>query len=202
VSGGGPGATARFERFYRRHWPTVDRFVRRRVDPADADDVVAEVFLTAWRRLDEVPTEPQRAAGWLIRTAGNVIANARRTNARRRRLIDRLGGVHPARGPVDPEEAVAELTPGSATAALRTLRAEDQAILLVAAYAQPTAEELATVLGCSTGAARVRLSRARARFRLALARAEQAEARGRGDDPVPPTDDPREPPTTADREAP
>jgi RNA polymerase sigma-70 factor, ECF subfamily len=41
---------------------------------ADAQDAVAEVFLTAWRRLDDLP-EADAARVWLYATARKVIAN-------------------------------------------------------------------------------------------------------------------------------
>lgn len=43
----------RFERLYRDYAGVVRTFARRRGDDAEADDVVAEVFLVVWRRLDD-----------------------------------------------------------------------------------------------------------------------------------------------------
>ena len=54
----------RFERLFRAHVGAVRRYALRR-DPAGAEDVVSEVFLVAWRRLDDVPPDgelPIRAA--------------------------------------------------------------------------------------------------------------------------------------------
>jgi RNA polymerase sigma-70 factor, ECF subfamily len=48
----------------------------------DAEDAVAEVFLTAWRRLDDVPRN-DAARVWLYATARRVIANQRRSARRR-----------------------------------------------------------------------------------------------------------------------
>lgn len=56
---------------------------------SDAQDAVADVFLTAWRRLDELP-EGDAARVWLYATARRVIANQRRSNRRRTALHDRL----------------------------------------------------------------------------------------------------------------
>ena len=55
----------------------------------DAQDAAAEVFLTAWRRLDQLP-EGDEARAWLYVTARRVIANQRRSNRRRAALYDRL----------------------------------------------------------------------------------------------------------------
>ena len=47
------------------HRALLSYAVRRVADPADAADVVAETFLVAWRRLDEVPSG-DRARPWLF----------------------------------------------------------------------------------------------------------------------------------------
>lgn len=54
----------------------VYRYVHRRTVRDDADDIVAEVFLIAWRRLADIPAGFERP--WLFRTAWNVLANSRR----------------------------------------------------------------------------------------------------------------------------
>jgi len=56
---------------------------------SDAQDAAAEVFLTAWRRLDELP-DGDTARVWLYATARRVIANQRRSERRRVALYQRL----------------------------------------------------------------------------------------------------------------
>ncbi len=56
---------------------------------SDAQDAAAEVFLTAWRRLDELP-EGDAARVWLYATARRVIANQRRSSRRQAALYERL----------------------------------------------------------------------------------------------------------------
>jgi RNA polymerase sigma-70 factor, ECF subfamily len=62
-------------------------FARRRVAPSDAEDVVAETFLVAWRRLESLPIEP---LPWLLGIARKVIATRRRGNTRLSNLYTRL----------------------------------------------------------------------------------------------------------------
>ena len=51
-------------------------------DPATADDVVSDVFLTAWRRIEDIPVD--RELPWLYSVARrNVISNTRRSQTRR-----------------------------------------------------------------------------------------------------------------------
>jgi RNA polymerase sigma-70 factor (ECF subfamily) len=56
---------AQFTDVYRAHYADVLRFVRRRAHPMNVDDIVAETFLTAWRRRRELPKEPRP---WLFGT--------------------------------------------------------------------------------------------------------------------------------------
>src|SRR5262245_54792253 len=55
----------------------------------EAQDAAAEVFLTAWRRLDRIP-DGDRARVWLYATARRVLANQRRSRRRRLALEERL----------------------------------------------------------------------------------------------------------------
>src|SRR4051812_46392002 len=81
----------RFERLYDEHLEAVRRYVWRR-DPSIADDVVAETFLVAWRRLDDVP---ESARPWLIGVARNVRLNLRRGRQRQEAVVRRLVDTSP-----------------------------------------------------------------------------------------------------------
>jgi RNA polymerase sigma factor (sigma-70 family) len=83
-------AEVRFERLYAEHGRAVLAYaVRRAADAQDAADVVADTFLVAWRRLDDVP--PAGAARlWLYGVARHVLANQQRSERRRERLAERL----------------------------------------------------------------------------------------------------------------
>ena len=66
-----PPLTARRERQHRfeavyaaHHSPILGYLLRRTDNPDDAADVLAETFLTAWRRLEDVPADPD-ARLWL-----------------------------------------------------------------------------------------------------------------------------------------
>lgn len=135
-------------------------FARRRVDDAAADDVVAETFLVAWRRLDDVPPRP---LPWLYGVAHRVLANHYRGVARRDRLATRVSAVAP-RAALPSEVDGDDVVP----AAFAGLSPRDREVLALAAWEELDAVEIALVLGCSPNAAALRLSRARQRFRLAL----------------------------------
>ena len=80
-------APSRFEALFRAHAGAVRTYVRRRSDAEGADDVVAEVFLVAWRRLGDVPEDP---LPWLLGVARRVLANRRRRASRDAALLNRI----------------------------------------------------------------------------------------------------------------
>jgi RNA polymerase sigma-70 factor (ECF subfamily) len=156
---------------YAQHYARVLGYVLRRVDhPDQAADVLAETFLVAWRRLDQVP-EGERARLWLYGVARRILANHRRGERRRTQLADRLRAEVSAGGSIgEPPGAGA-----SAAVAFRSLRDEDRELLALRGWEGLDAGEIAVVLGCSRNAARIRLHRARRRLRAALAAAQAGD---------------------------
>jgi RNA polymerase sigma-70 factor, ECF subfamily len=130
----------------------------RAASAGNAQDAVAEVFLTAWRRLDELP-DGDAARVWLYATARRVIANQRRSNRRRAALQERLTR-EAASAPQEPapERSVVH-------EALERLGARDREVLLLAEWEGLSPAQIAAVMGCLTVTARGRLHRARRRFR-------------------------------------
>jgi RNA polymerase sigma factor (sigma-70 family) len=135
----------------------------RTVSASDAQDAVAETFLTAWRRLDGVP-DGDAARVWLYATARRVLANQRRSNRRWAALQERLT-VEAASRPPEASPAGAQETLVHET--LRRLRPGDREVLLLAEWEGLSPAQIAAVLGCLTVTARGRLHRARRRFRAA-----------------------------------
>src|SRR5581483_8839262 len=78
----------RFEDVYEKHEGAVRAFALRRLGASGADDVVSEVFVAAWRRVDELPGDDPLP--WLLGIARGVISNRRRAEGRSLRLIERL----------------------------------------------------------------------------------------------------------------
>jgi len=142
----------------------------RSASASDAQDAVAEVFLTAWRRFDELPEE-DAARVWLYATARRVLANQRRSSRRREALRERLER-EPAPSVADPPDA--EET--RVREALMRLGLRDREVLLLSEWEGLTPAEIAEVLGCLTVTARGRLHRARRRFREAFDALHKAPA--------------------------
>jgi len=155
----------RFVAVYDRHFRPVLRYALARVRSEQAKDVVAETFLIAWRRLDELPAEP---AGWLFGVARKVIAGQLRTDVRQGALKVRLAGVSDWPGePADPADQAAERD--AARLALARLGQQDQEVLMMAAWDGFEPEVAAEVLAISKAAYLTRLRRARQRLAAELA---------------------------------
>jgi RNA polymerase sigma factor (sigma-70 family) len=155
-------AQARFEALYSAHNAAVRTYVRRRVDADGADDVVADVFVIAWRRLTDVPDD---ALPWLLGVARRVLANRWRGASRELALRDRMAFDRPPSppalgGPSDSSQEVLR--------ALRALRQTDRETLLLVAWEGLTPAQAAKALGVSANTFSARLSRARRRFEREL----------------------------------
>ncbi len=163
-------AAVRFEAAFAAHHRRVFAYaLRRTATAADAEDVVAETFAVAWRRVAHLP-EPDRALPWLIAVARRVAANHHRGSRRRSSLLARLR----AQPPTTPESAAD--TP--ATEALARLGPDDQELLRLLAWDGLSQVEAGEVLGVSANAVAIRLHRARTRFAAELAAVERETVKG------------------------
>jgi RNA polymerase sigma factor (sigma-70 family) len=156
-----PRDLERFDALFESHQRLVLAYALRRcANPVDAEDVAAETFIVAWRKLDSIPADP---TGWLYAVARRVLANQRRGNGRRDRLISALrvsDVTTPLRAGDDRD--------GMVFAALASLAPADQEILRLVAWEGLRNHQIADVLGISANAVAIRLHRARARFEAAL----------------------------------
>ena len=160
-------AAARFEAIFRSCYPRVLAYVLRRTEGREvAEEIVAETFLIAWRRLEAVPLEP---LPWLLGTARKVLGHRRRSERRRAAhlTVSSLDAVEVA----GPETPVAERLAQreSLAAAFAALPERDREILSLVAWEGLAPREGARVLGCSAPAFSLRLHRARRRLSKELA---------------------------------
>jgi len=143
----------------------VRRYLARRCDAATADEVLNDVLVVCWRRLDEVPAEPAESIPWAIGVARNLLANAERAQRRRDRLTAKVIALDP------PPLAILDAGSGEPTDdaiavrdALTRLRRDDAELLRLWAWDELESPQLATVLGISANAAAIRLHRAKKRL--------------------------------------
>ncbi len=150
---------ARFESIAAEVFDPIQRYVGRRVIADEAQDVFADVLLTIWRRIDDVPEE--NPLPWCYGVARRTLANYRRGEQRRRRLLERLAS-EPSPAPAAEPDADPELS-----AALATLSANDQELLRLWAWEQLEPREIALVLGTTANAVSLRLTRAKKKLAAA-----------------------------------
>jgi RNA polymerase sigma factor (sigma-70 family) len=154
-----------FEDLYRATRADLLRYlIRRCPDAEEAADLLAETYLTAWRKLDAIPTG-EAAQLWLYGVARNLLLRS----ARRRRvavaLIERLAGELQAAGPTPtadhPRDEALRL-------ALAELSHQDREILTLNAWEGLAPRKIAQVIGANANIVRIRLHRARTRVRKEL----------------------------------
>jgi RNA polymerase sigma factor (sigma-70 family) len=154
------GEERAFAELYNRHYRSIHEYCRRRVAADLVDDVVAETFLTAWRRLDDVPTG-DGALLWLYRVAYRIVGHQWRSSARRRRLEQRLRFVvRRSSSPAD-ESVIDEVEHRLVLEAAACLGTTDAEVLRLAAWEQLPVADIAAVLEIAPNAAKQRLHRAR-----------------------------------------
>jgi len=165
----------RFSQLWESYARRVLAYASRHTDPDGVQDVVAETFLVAWRRLDDVPSDP---LPWLLVVARNIAANRRRSIYRARvvelemtRVARLARGAEAADVPVQARAEVLR--------AMSRLTATEREALFLTAWDGLTPAQGAQVVGCSVDAFTKRLSRARARLSAAVAEdADDAAADG------------------------
>jgi RNA polymerase sigma-70 factor (ECF subfamily) len=144
-----------FRAVYEAHHAAVCAYFARRVPRDEVEDLAAETFEVAWRKMPRRLREP---LPWLYAVAGNVLANHRRKAARRPMAL--VGDPPP-----NPAEIISDR--GLARAFARLSDRDREAICLVA-WEGLSQRDAARAAGCSTPTFTVRLSRARSRLRALL----------------------------------
>jgi RNA polymerase sigma-70 factor (ECF subfamily) len=163
-----------FALLYDRHAATLHRYVARRLGEGVADDIVADTFLSAFRKRAVFdPSAARDARPWLFGIAANLIGKHTRSEVRMLRAYARTG----ADPVLTPPEAAADdafSRVDSAAAdrdlarALATLAKGDREVLLMIAWADLSYAEVAAALAIPVGTVRSRMNRARTRIRAAL----------------------------------
>jgi RNA polymerase sigma-70 factor (ECF subfamily) len=154
---------AEFRRLYDQHYDAINSYFVRRSSAVNAPDLTAEVFLVAWRRIDDVPRGDDTLL-WLYGVAANVAAHYRRSKARGARLEARMRSVS-AKGSNGPEpQIVRRAEYDQVLAAALRLRPADQEILRLAAWEELPHDQISRLLGCSVAAVDQRLHRAKKRL--------------------------------------
>ena len=161
-----PGRKANdFRVLWDDHHARVRSYVVRRVGSDEADDVVAAVFETAWRRWSSLPFGAERL-WWLLSCARKTCANHRRSLTRRSNLTERVRGQvgRGVAGSGDTDFAEQVVSDATVRQALAGLSPDDREALLLSVWDDLDPAGVAAVLGIGRPAAQKRVARARERF--------------------------------------
>ncbi|WP_084956242.1 RNA polymerase sigma factor [Thermoactinospora rubra] len=165
-----PSTLADFEEVYDRHFEEIHGYLAGRLGAEAADDLAAETFVVAFRK--RASFDPGRGAvrPWLYGIATNLVAQHRRSEARRLAALRRAA---PEQAQEGPEEQVVDRlavagAQGRLAAELAGLADGDRDVLLLVALGELSYEEVAQALGIPYGTVGSRLNRARRKLRAAL----------------------------------
>jgi RNA polymerase sigma-70 factor (ECF subfamily) len=167
ISAASGGSRSDFEELYRRHVGTVFAFLRRCTgEETEAEDLTQEVFVRAWKRLDQFQSRSGLAT-WLISIAISVFRSSRRSGLRReKRQIEwhRYAVAVSGGGALSAEDAI------DLELAIATLPARARMVLILHEINGYRHAEVASLMGITEGASKSHLSRARRILRRRLDR--------------------------------
>ncbi|RXZ66976.1 RNA polymerase sigma factor [Agromyces albus] len=165
------GTEESFGVIYDRYRARIFRKAYSRVlDVSEAEDIVAMVFLEAWRRRSSVRFVDGSLLPWLLVVTTNVSLNSERSGRRYRRLLAKLP---PAEHVDDPSLEITERLDGEPaskelSAALRRLSPIEQRVVELCLVEELPMASVASVLDLPIGTVKSRLHRARAKLRESL----------------------------------
>ena len=168
-----PSQDARLNELVATHRNAITGYCYRRLHRDDVNDAVADVFLIAWRKINQAPAGDE-ALLWLYGVARNVVHNHNRSARRRRRLAAKMASLAPSTIP-DPEVQVVRRDEDQRLlTAVDRLKPTEQELLRLRAWEELSLAEIGEVVGLSTRAVESRLARIRKRLAVLL---EQEERR-------------------------
>jgi RNA polymerase sigma-70 factor (ECF subfamily) len=158
-----------FSELYRRTYVDVLAFLLRRCSSAeDAADDLAETYLLAWKKRDQMPTGAETRP-WLFGVARNVMRRGNELRARSAAAADALAAEIDRSGAICSAPDLPE--PDPVTAAIRALPELEQEIITMLIWDELAPREVAAILGLTPNVVRVRAHRARAKLKGALGEA-------------------------------
>lgn len=164
---------AAFAVIFDRHASSLHRFLARRVEPADADSLLGDVFRIAFERRASFDTARESARPWLYGIATNLISRHRRSEARRLRAMASLASLASRRVDGD-HDVVGDRAAQSLDAvnewstlldAIDVLPDAERHTLMLYVWEDLSYEDIAAALDVPVGTVRSRLNRARRRLR-------------------------------------
>lgn len=150
----------RFAELYRRYGQQLHAYCLRRTPASQATDAVAETFLVAWKKIDQIPNGGDTLP-WLYAVAYRVLSHQWRHKARSRRLIERLSGLAVFESPPSDVLLVQNEEYRMVIKASARLKSIDQEVLRLTLWEELSHADVGVVLGIDAGAVKQRAYRAR-----------------------------------------
>lgn len=140
---------------YRAHGPALEHWALQRfADHDQAQEVVQETVLAAWRHFDQYDPDRGGERAWIFGIARNVAATSHRRRRRHLRAVD--GGPPPE--PAGDDTELARLADRSLVAdALRALSDDHRAVVVAAYWEGLSTREMAERFGIPDGTVKSRL---------------------------------------------
>ncbi len=158
---------AAFGQLYDRYAGQIYRFVRARVrDDGLAEDITAEVFLSALRHIKSYQDQGRPFSCWLYRIAVNAVASHYRNQRSPLSLDGHLDVVSPLLDPLD--EVVGRERIRTVWEAVDRLPTQQRAAMILKFSEDMTMEDVGAVLGKTPAAAKLLIYRAMQRLRREL----------------------------------
>ena len=151
---------SRFTDIYKRYQQHIHAYCARRLDTHLIDDAVAETFLVAWRKIEQVQGGDQTLP-WLYSVAHFVLTHQWRHTARRRRLVERLESLTGVEAPSSDVYLLRTTEYDLVTKAAARLSRVDREVLRLTLWEELSYADAAVVLGVSLEAVKQRVFRAR-----------------------------------------
>ena len=153
---------------FERHFGTILRYLRRRLDDRQAEEATAQTFFVAFDERGRFDRERADARPWLFGIATNIARRHRRSEVRELRAIARLDADTGASNDGAEARVDAERLRGALARCLADLPAEECDVLYLLVWAELDQPEIAAALDIPLGTVKSRLSRARKRVQEAL----------------------------------
>lgn len=156
-----PKSVARLHAAFEDHYDAVLAYASyRTTNSEDAEEIASATYLSAWRRILDMPGEPATLP-WLYGVAKKTLANQQRAITRRGALADKLA--RQARSPLG-----LQVADGRLEAVIARLTSDQQTLIELSSWNEVSYVEGAAILKCSANAYAIRLHRARVAVKVAL----------------------------------
>ena len=144
-----------FATHYREYLPFISKYLLRRVERSEVEDLASSIFEIAWAK--KAQAKPGLELAWLYKIAGYVVSNHRRKQSSLSSLMHLLQAEDSS-----PSAESLALVDLALAEAWKKLSIAEQQVISLTAFEGLTVPEAAKTLEISNNALSIRLSRARA----------------------------------------